>query len=155
MDKRGEIFAEFTMSRIPQDVRNSLNEVQIAAIRNALIGMDQNTRHSIDVRLRVPLIVRTYYLVFFAGRDRRLKTLNLELHRINRLPLKLRRIFYLVASGSLFVTAFLTVSAILYLIKSFAGIDLMPNSHLSDFLPFDLFQEAKDFLGVKGARNET
>ena len=151
-----EVFADFTLSRVKHRTLTTLSNEQIQDLREALVAQSIDSRHSIDIRLRVPLFFRAYYIVLFAGRDRRRKTLNLELNRINRLPLRLRRTVYLVVSGSLLLTAILFMAAALYLIKSFAGIDLMPNSHLSDYLPFDLFQEAKDILGlVKGAGNDS
>ena len=155
VNSSSEVFADFTLSRVNKRTLSTLSQEQIQDLKEALIAQASESRHSIDVRLSIPLFFRAYYIVIFAGRDRRRKTLNLELDRINRLPPGLRRSFYLLVSGSLLLTVFVFAAAALYLIKSFAGIDLMPNSHLSDYLPFDLFQEAKDFLGDKGASNES
>ena len=149
-----EVFADFTISRIPHKTLSSLSVEQLNDVRAALVAQTSETRHSLDIRIRLPLFFRAYYLVLFAGRDKRRKTHNLELNRIERLPVGLRRSVYLLISGSLLMTALTVFAAALYLAKSFAGIDLMPNSHLSDYLPFDLFQEAKDLLGVKGTSNE-
>ncbi|NRP47427.1 MULTISPECIES: 3-phosphoshikimate 1-carboxyvinyltransferase [unclassified Marinobacterium] len=139
MDKRGEVFAEFTMSRIPKEIRDSLSEVQRSAIRQALIGMDQSARHTIDIRFTIPLVLRTYYFVLFAGRDRRNKTLSSELARIHRLPRWFRRGIYLTASAVIGFAIFSTLFTVLYLIKSRMGIDIFPNFHLHDVLPFDIY----------------
>lgn len=149
-----EVFADFTISRIPHKTLSSLSVEQLNDVRSALVAQSSETRHSLDIRIRLPLFFRAYYIILFAGRDRRRKTYNLELNRIERLPKGIRRSVYLIVSGSLLVTALIVLAAALYLAKSFAGIDLMPNSHLSDFLPFDLFQEAKELLGVQGPSNE-
>ena len=152
--ERSEVFAGFTISRIPHKTLSSLSVEQLNDVRSALVAQTNETRHSLDIRIRLPLFFRAYYFVLFAGRDRRRKTYNLELNRIERLPIGLRRSVYLLVSGSLLLTVLVVLTATLYLVKSFAGIDLMPNSHLSDYLPFDLFQEAKDLLGIKGTSNE-
>lgn len=149
-----EVFADFTISRIPHKTLSSLSVEQLNDVRSALVAQSSETRHSLDIRVRLPFFFRAYYLVLFAGRDRRRKTHILELNRIERLPIGLRRTFYLLVSGSLIMTVLIVFAAALYLVKSFAGIDLMPNSHLSDYLPFDLFQEAKNLLGLKGTSNE-
>lgn len=149
-----EVFADFTISRIPHKTLSSLSAEQLSDLRTALIAQNSEARHSLDIRIRLPLFFRAYYFILFAGRDRRRSTLNVELNRVERLPLGLRRSLYLMVSGAMLITAFTLFAAALYLIKSFAGIDLMPDSHLSDYLPFDLFQEAKDLLGVKGTSNE-
>ncbi len=139
MDKRGEVFAEFTMSRIPKEIRDSLSDVQSSAIRQALIGMDQSARHSIDIRFTLPLVLRTYYFVLFAGRDRRSKTLTSELARLHRLPRWFRRGIYLTSSAVIGFALFSTLFTVLYLIKSRMGIDIFPNFHLHDVLPFDIY----------------
>lgn len=140
MSARGEIFAEFTMSRIPKEVRDSLNEVQSSAIRDALIGVDQNARHSIDIRLTLPLLVRNYYFVIFAGRDRRSSTLSSESVRLKRMPRWLRRSAYLTVSTFIGIAMFGALFTVAYLIKSrLLGVDIFPNFHLHDVLPFDLF----------------
>ena len=140
MGTRGDIFAEFTMSRIPKEIRDSLSDIQSTAIRQALIGMDQNTRHSIDIRLTLPFMIRSYYFVFLAGRDKRSSTLNSELARLNRLPRWFRRSIYLTASFLIGVTIFGAIFTVAYLIKSrILGVDIFPHFHLYDVLPFDIF----------------
>lgn len=134
-----EAFADFTLSRVPHKVRASLTDEQYEAIRNALIASEGSSRHSLDVRVRVPLFFRAYYFVLFGGRDRRKKTFMMEMNRINRLPKPLRRTFYLGATFLILFSIFSTVFVSAYFLKTWAGIDLFPGLHLHDILPLDIF----------------
>jgi len=141
-----EIYADFTISRISPTVRAELTQQQLAEIRRALVAPDTLYQHSLDLRVTVPLYYRRYYFVLFGGRDRRRSTLSLELYRLNRYPKWLKRSLYFAATGAVVVTGILGLLAVLYLIKSFAGLDLFPNFHLSDILPFDLYGTAQELL---------
>lgn len=145
-----EIYADFTISRIPSKVRAEFTDVQLAAIRRALVAQDQEAQHSIDLRLRIPLYFRQYYFVFFGGRDRRKHTLTLEMHRLNRYPRVLRRSLYFIASSLIILSVLAFLFVALYLIKSFAGIDLFSDFHLSEILPVDIFGAAKNYLKDPG-----
>jgi len=132
-----EIFADFTLSRVPHAVRDSLTNKQYDAIRCALIAQDKCSRHSIDLRIRIPLFFRSYYAVLFAGRDRRASTYRLEYIRLTRVPKPLRRAFYLLASFSLAATVFTVLFTVAYKVKSIMGIDIFPDFHLQDLLSFE------------------
>jgi hypothetical protein len=138
-----EAYADFTLSRIPYHVRVSLSDEQYDSIRKALIASDLESKHRIDIRLRLPLFLRAYYFVFFAGRDRRTRVHLLEMNRINRLPTPLRRACYIGASTLIGLSLLVSVFIVLYLVKSGLGIDIFPNFHLHDILPFDLFLPPK------------
>ena len=142
-----EIYADFTLSRIPLTVRNELTTEQLLAIRRALVAEDPRTKHSLDVRLRIPLFFRQYYFVLLGGRDRRATTIKIELNRIRRVPKGGRRLLYLFAAGVILAGLLAVFFSVLYLIKSFLGIDIFQDYHLSDLLPFDLFGLAKGLLG--------
>jgi len=131
-------------------VRAELTQQQLAEIRRALVAPDNLHQHSLDLRVTVPLYYRQYYFVLLGGRDRRRSTLSLELNRLNRYPKWLRRSLYFAATGGMVVTGILGLFVVLYLIKSFAGLDLFSNLHLSDILPFDLYGTAQELL--KGAK---
>ncbi len=135
---RSEIFADFTMSRVPQPVRDSLTDKQYDAVRCALVAQDEYSRHRIDMRFRIPFFFRSYYLVVFAGRDRRASTYRLEYARLTRVPRPLRRAFYLVASFSLAVAVAAVTFAAAYTLKSYLGIDVFPEFHLQDLLSFEV-----------------
>lgn len=133
------IFADFTMSRVPQEVRSSLTDEQYNAIHAALVAQNDYSRHQVDIRLRIPFFFRHYYIVFFAGRDRRATTYRLEYIRLTQVPKPVQRIFYLLVSFSL-IAAFVTmIFAIAYKLKSLMGIDIFPEFHLNDLLSIDSY----------------
>ncbi len=88
--------------------------------------------HLIDFRITFWLFVK-FYLVVFIGRDNR--TGGRQTHHSNQ-----ARFLYILSR--LFVGSFLVIGIIfsililLYLIKSMAGIDIFPDSHLIDLLSF-------------------
>lgn len=143
-----EIFAEYTLSRIPHKVRASLDKTQLDAIRAALIAQDNATRHKIDVRIRIPLFFRAYYFLILGGRDRRRFVISLEHSRLGRLPKSLQRSFYFLATSTMLVGVLGGLFIALYLIKSFLGFDFF-EGHLSDLIGFDLFGVAKEIVGRK------
>lgn len=129
-----ETFANFTLSRVPQEIRDSLTDAQYNAIRSALIAKEESARHRIDIRLRIPLFLRSYYLVFFAGRDRRASAYRLEDSRRARIPRPIRSaIHYLFSFGVLLAVASILFIT-LYKLKSLMGIDIFSGFHLSDLL---------------------
>ncbi len=127
-----QIFADFTMSRVPRVVRDSLTDEQYDAFRCALIAHDEHSRHRIDLRIRIPFFFRSYYVVVFAGRDRRASTHRLEYARLARVPKPLRHAFYLLASFSVAAVIVLVIFVVAYQLKSYIGIDLFPEFHLHD-----------------------
>lgn len=146
------VYAEYTISRIPHKIRSGFTETQLKAIREALVAQQNESKHGLDIRLRIPLFFRAYYFVIFGGRDRRRFIVQLELERINRLPKSLSRSFYLITSA-LVTAGFLSVVGIaLYLIKSFLGIDLF-SFHLSDILGVDIYGSVRQFISSRGTND--
>jgi hypothetical protein len=132
-----ETYADFTLSRVPQGVRDSLTDEQYQAIRTALIGDDGSARHRVDIRLRVSLFFRSYYVVLFAGRDRRGSTYRLEDARLTRIPVPVLRALHLLVSIVLSVVVLVLALVAAYKIKNLLGIDVFPGFHLPDLLPFE------------------
>lgn len=134
MDDSSKIYADFTLSRINRELSEQpLTDVQRLKIRKALIATESESRHTVDFRLSLPLGLRQYYLVVFAGRDRRSKTLALERARFSRVY---RRILRSISVVALILLSFFGMMGLvwgLYLLKSAMGIDLIPNWHFSDF----------------------
>lgn len=148
-DISSKIYADFTYSRIPTAIRSSFSEEQATAVRNALVAHEIASHHGVDIRVSVPLFFRRYYFVILGGRDRRARTLALELARLRRLPRGVVRIVYLTVTASLIGSAILGSLALVYLVKSWVGIDLFADFHLKDLLPIDLFGFSKELLGGK------
>lgn len=52
-----EVFADFTISRIPHKTLSSLSVEQLNDVRSALVAQSTETRHSLDIRIRLPLFL--------------------------------------------------------------------------------------------------
>ena len=140
-----DIFAYYTLSRIPQQVRSTLSETQVRAIVDALRAQKRNQRHSIDMRLTIPLYFRAYYLVLFGGRDRRRTTLGFEAKRADEIPEEVKKTVSWTASATIFGSVTVLFFATAYLLRSFMGIDIFP-FHLKDILPVDLYGYARELF---------
>jgi hypothetical protein len=146
-----ETFADYTLSRVPRVIRESLTDEQYQAIRTSLIARDTDSRHSIDIRLTIPLFFRNYYFIFFAGRDRRASRYILENERWALIPSPIRMgLRYMVSFAVSLVMLGLAFTAA-YKLKQLMGIDLFPNFHLSDLLPFELSHAGNSMHIADGA----
>jgi len=107
------------LARMPASTRDSFSEVQLQALREALISQ---SRHTIDTRpvVKIPLLPWSFYLVLLAGKNRR--TLSDREQRVASKTLI-----------TLLITAIVVLSLlgviVLYLIKSALGIDIIKNFH--------------------------
>lgn len=59
--------ADGFLRRIPEEIRNTLSDEQISAINQAF----RPTKHSIDIRLSIPLPWGHRYFVLLSGKERR------------------------------------------------------------------------------------
>jgi len=129
-----EIFASFLISRIDKKALDSLTPYQLEAIREALLAADQEKRHSIDLRITIPLYFSRYYLVLFAGKDKRKGTLLKEAMRQNK-HYTTSGLLMICCVSLLIASALLVVAAMAaYYLKSEMGIDIFPNKHLEDVI---------------------
>ena len=147
MKDSGEIFAQFTLSRIRASLKDEpLTPGQIDQIHRVLVASERAQQHSVDVRLYVPAIFRSYYFILFAGRDRRKRSLELNRIRLSRTSrFALRTLVVSTVMLSSFVLAVLVFWG-LYRLKSALGIDLVPGFHLSNWISEyagDSFGESK------------
>ena len=140
MKENTDAYVEYTLSRLPRDVLNGLTDQQLSAIRTALGAQIESSRHAVDLRIRVPLFFRSYYIVLFMGRDRRRSVFNTERYRLELLPKGLRRGIFVAASTLVLCVLILCLLTLIYLLKSAMGIDIFKNIHLYDLVPIDLFK---------------
>lgn len=118
------------IERIDPRVRDSLSPNQMEAIAEAIRTSHIAKRHAVDFRARVPLFFARFYIVFLMGRDQRALTRQEERRRLAWTELLVGAFF-----GLLFASPFLLLLFfILYFVKSSLGIDILPNSHLTDIL---------------------
>ncbi|MGF1546360.1 MAG: hypothetical protein ACFCUG_03425 [Thiotrichales bacterium] len=108
---------EQLLTRMTPDVAASFTAPQIASLRAALAGASTR-KHPIDLRFTLPIWRWRFFVVLLVGRDRRILTRRQEF------------VFRLTELGALF--GFLLFSTlmgllVLYLVKSWLGIDVFPN----------------------------
>ncbi|MFT5224897.1 MAG: hypothetical protein ACI8XX_000644 [Polaribacter sp.] len=136
-----ETFADFTLSRVRKNVLESLTDEQYDAIRSALITENKQERHSIDIRLWLPLFLNGYYLVLLVGRDRRSSSFRLEGSRFSSIPKPLRSTIRILFSFLVLLVVFSVAFMMLYKIKNLMGINILSDFHLSDLLSWAGFPE--------------
>jgi hypothetical protein len=124
-----DTYTRFVLSHVEPEVIASLTEHQFNSIRDALEKSRPITRHPIDIRGILPLFFVRYYFVLLAGRDRRQKTGDRERGRRSGLSAMLG-VSLLLTLVALPVTILMLAAG--YALKTFLGIDLMPEAHLSD-----------------------
>jgi len=108
------------LSRMPKDIRGGFSDDQLLALKMALSGRKWGT-HAVDIRRSIGLWRRQYYFVFVAGKEMRSIT--------NRQRQALHLAEAVCITVFLFFSALLGL-AIIYLIKSALGINLIPGFHL-------------------------
>lgn len=106
------------LARMPSHIADSFTDIQLMHLKTA-VGSRNWGKHKVDVRstFAIPFTRWRYYFVLLVGRNRR------------QLSDREKRISALIVS--LFIIGFIAFSAlfgilVLYLIKSFAGIDIFP-----------------------------
>lgn len=106
------------LSRMPPNAVNSFTEEQLSYLKVALAGR-QWGQHSLDLRgtLAFPLISSRFYYVFLIGRNKRTLT-----RQEKKASAMLSSLVLLGIVSSLLMAGILS----LYLLKSAAGIDLLP-----------------------------
>ncbi len=135
-----EAFIERLNAKLPRDVAESFNDAQYEAIECAF-GTRRWRNHAVDLRWLLPLFGRSYYFVLLAGGER----------RSCQRRLRDRILHPLVSFGNglvaavFFTAIMLSVLVSLYLVKSFLGINLMPDQSLG-IMPI-ILQEMKMLFG--------
>lgn len=131
IDAHTDAFTLHVYNSIDEDIRNTFTPRQVHAIETAIRANKPYQKHPFDVRGVIPLYFLKLYFVVLMGRDKRSATKNREAKRRVRTAISSALLsFYLLSCMLIPVLLML-----LYLIKSFAGIDLLPTIHLWDLLP--------------------
>ena len=120
-----EAFIRRFKSKVPADVAESYDAHQFEAIA-AVFGARHWRRHAIDRRLVFPLFGRNFYVVALAGGERRSPTRRLSDRLLHPVATIGNAAFALV----FFIAILFSLFAVLYVLKSFLGINLMPNTSL-------------------------
>jgi hypothetical protein len=129
-DSNEDAYTHSVLNRIDPEIRSSLSPIQISAIKEAVSSGRPDKRHPLNIRIAIPLLFVNYYLVLFGGRDKRRVTGRVENELRKKLGVASGFVLFLIALLPILVFMFL----LLYFIKSAIGINLMPETHLSDLL---------------------
>ena len=121
--RRSDAFIRRRM--IPSDVAASFDSTQLKAIVT-VFGARQWRRHAIDRRVVIPFLGRSFYFVALAGGERRSASRRLS----DRLLHPLATAGNAALAVVFFVSILLSLLAVLYLLKSLLGIDLLPGTSL-------------------------
>ncbi|MEB2327420.1 MAG: 3-phosphoshikimate 1-carboxyvinyltransferase [Pseudomonas sp.] len=113
-------FVKGLKQRLPETLRESFTDAQLEALRQ-VFGARSWVKHKVDLRGTFRLLGAQYYFAVLAGRNKRG-------HSRTEQHLSLAAKAALAALFLLFST--LLGLAILYLVKSALGIDLLPNYSL-------------------------
>ncbi len=125
-------FTDSVLTKIDPSIRRTFTATQEHALIDAIRASSPLKKHPLDIRGVIPLVFARYYFVFFAGRDRRRLTKQVEAERRSQGTL----------TGGLMIFVIGIVSVILvsliffYQIKSALGIDLLSDRHLWDLFTF-------------------
>lgn len=131
---QSDFYAELVLEQVPLHVRSEFTPEQLEAIRIAVGRTLPKARHDVDLRFVIPLWFAQFYVVMFAGRDRRREVSEVLFDR---------RVQAGRGGTVLVLTVFLAIGTLiglglLYVVKSVAGIDLFPG-HLRDYIPIPFF----------------
>ena len=134
-DKSREVdaYTQHVMGNIPADVFKTLNIVQIHALEKAISTNAPYRKHPVDLRGTVSFFFIRFYFVILLGRDRRDVIRNKEEAR----KLQAKSISIMTFLYAVICMALPVVFLLLYIVKSWAGIDIFPDHHLSDFIGID------------------
>jgi hypothetical protein len=126
-------FCKALFESLGPEVRASFTEIQMNALVSSLTRMSRQ-RHSLDLRAQVSLFFQRYYVVLLAGPDRR--------HMVMKTLARRRRLSFYAGTGATLGMAGFAALSILsvlglvaaYLLKSMAGIDILPDRHTWELL---------------------
>ncbi len=126
-----ELMIEEYIKQMNPHIRESLDYQQKNELSRFLNRiLPQRGNHLVDIRFTFWLIKNWYFVIQFGvdKRDRkRIRNINTT-ERITAFILN--TIFVIILAFLIFIVVFY----ILYMLKSFAGIDIFPDKHLSDFI---------------------
>ncbi len=129
-------FTDHVFRNMSPEVRATFTDAQALAIQEALARAQQTARarHLLDIRFSIPFYWARYYVVLLLGRDERARIRTVLKQRRVSTSRLLRGLGVLALLGMTFVGLVVVVLFVLYLLKSWMGVDFFPERHLRDFL---------------------
>ena len=123
---------EHYFQALEPELRDSFTPEQTEAIYAMLGAAIPKPRPKlVDLRFTIDLVLARFYVVLFVGKDRRQQTRSYLPSSMSRMGNAIAAVVLLLGLN-LLISIFLFLFA--YLIKSAAGIDLFPDTHLGDQL---------------------
>jgi len=126
----GDPYIENILERVPKKVAKTLTPEQWEGFRTALKFIYSPTRHLLDLRFILPLYFTRIYCVLIFGKDTRERVEHVLFERRKRVAVAVGALVLAAA----FVVLFGIVLLVLYILKSAAGVDLIPEWHFGDIL---------------------
>jgi len=123
-------YVDSVLRRMDPMIMATLTPDQSLALREAIGGAQPQAQHMVDFRGVIPLLLLRLYFVFLVGRDRRGRTSKTEFERRQRSKAVVAALF--IAWGLL--CCVLVAAAALYVLKTWAGVDAVPEVHMQDVL---------------------
>lgn len=130
IDQYSDPFTHHVYESIDPNVRATFTPRQVHAIETAIRANKPYQKHPVDLRGAFPLFFFRVYFVLLMGRDKRQPTRDKEAKRRHKAVIG-------SAILSLYVVVCMLIPvgiALLYVLKSFIGIDLIEGLHLRDLL---------------------
>jgi len=125
-------FTDSVLTKIDPSIRRTFTATQEHALIDAIRASSPLKKHPLDIRGVIPLVFARYYFVFFAGRDRRRSTKQVEAERRSQGTLTGGLMIFVIG----IVPVILVSLFFFYQIKSALGLDLLPDRHLWDLFTF-------------------
>jgi hypothetical protein len=123
--------ADYYLQQIDADVHDSLTPKQLAGVRKVLESViPKPSPKIVDLRVNIDLIVSSFYVVLFVGKDRRKRKRSYLATGFTKIANRIAAIIMLIGLN---MTISLFIFLVAYLVKSALGINLFPE-HLSDYL---------------------
>ena len=127
----GDPQIEEILSRVPGKIAKTFTPQQWEGVREALRQTNRLPPYIVHLRFILPLLFVRLYCVMIVGKDRR--------ERVEHILLERRRyagrLAGAVVLAILFAILLFFALSIFYVIKSAAGVDLVPGMHFGDYFP--------------------
>ena len=129
-EKKTDAFTFHILKNIDKKTLDTFSPAQLSAVKEAIRATQRSKKHPFDIRGVINLFFAKYYFVLFMGRDRRISTKEAEFDRRHDIALlgNIAFLFFMIVPFILLILIFL------YVLKVFAGIDLIPDVHMGRIL---------------------
>lgn len=123
---------ESMLQKLDPELRASYSPAQLQAIKELLQqALPKPAPKLVDLRFEIDLLFTCFYFVLFVGKDQRQQRRRYPLSRVERWG---NAVVVVIMLLSLNLIISLSILLLVYLVKSFVGIDVFPDQHLGDVI---------------------